>query len=155
MPTWNIKCDCGGRQSRFVTLASRRRAGGKVPCSKCGALNEARPSAPHFTGFGTVKVGERELTTREADAWAEKNGKVLLGPNSPERKRLKEQAREGADRSAAKQGFKDVEHRRREWAKKKAKILTERRARQIDAYHKRLGTDKGKQSPDEAFGKPE
>lgn len=153
MPTWNIRCSCGGRSSAFVTLRTRRQNDGLVPCEACGELNETAPTACNFNGFGKeVTPTGQELTTKELDKMAKEQGVSINTPGSAERKALKEWAREQADKSAQKQGFTDVEHKRATWKDKKAKVLEQRREAQIEKYHKRLGTHKGKQSPTEAFG---
>lgn len=149
MPTWRIRCQCGGNTSKNIRYAKREELGG-APCLRCGEINKPLPTSPNLLGFGKEKGTEGEVTTEQLRK-QEQAGKEILLPGSPERQRIYEQAREAADKQAQAFGYRDVEHKSQNWAKDKKKWHRAKQKQEIDRYHDKHGS-KGKKTVEQAFG---
>jgi len=161
VPIWQIECpNCGGRESRLISLRERDSNNGWVPCAECGTLTDARPTAPVVHGGErTLRVGGRTFSSAAAvDAYAEKAGMVPVDKGSDAYKDLMHRSAKGADDLARKHGFRDAADRAArqtpEHAAQHAKRVLQQK---IDRYHDKHGNadkmtveqalSKGKEAP--------
>lgn len=149
MPRWDIRCECGGTVSQLTRLSTREEQGGRVACADCGELNDPRPTAPNLFGLGREQGADGEVSTAELHR-AEKAGKQILTPNSPERKAQYDRALERANQQAQKFGYKDVFEKRERFKGDEARRWnTDQVAKQVEKYHKKHG-NAGKQTVEQA-----
>lgn len=144
MPVWTIRCEtCGHDTSALVKLATRERAGGLVPCARCGDLTKPRPTAARIkdAGFRPINSGDMIFrSAQEIDAFCEEHGKVPVFKGSQEYLDLKAEARKGAEESARNFGYTNLEEKRRKWAGDEKTYLNDIRNVKIREYHDKYGS---------------
>lgn len=125
MPFYDYKCEICGEIEEEVFMSITQHDEPHY-CEMCGAVMRTiiqpvptvgpMPSKPLDLSTQTGRVFHSNAELRE---WQRETGKELVSADSLSWKRERERIREGAERSAKRAGYDDLEHRRRERKKEK------------------------------------
>ena len=125
MPIFAIQCVCGDDTTFYHAHHYERdvEAGlfdrEHILCH-CGEVAErrnnipAKPKNPLKSAIHIDQIGRTFKNAKELDKWAEENNKEVVVNSSPEWQEQKWHARQAAEDAAKEQGYRDVEHFKRD-----------------------------------------